>query len=373
MARTAYIHIPFCAHKCDFCDFAAFAGVDDLAQEYSRVVINEIAERVLLQPNDAELTSLHYGGGTPGYIDPAYLSDIHQAIVGAIGLTEDAEVALETTPHAISLEKAKAWKDMGINRLSVGVQSFNDNELKAMGRDHTAAEALKGIEIAQQAGFDNIGLDLMYGLPEQTVSSWGQTLSTALSLRLPHLSAYGLTLAGNSPLLQRYPHECEAYPNEDIYVSMYEALVSMAPATGLHQYEISNFCQPGFQSRHNLTYWTNDEYLAFGVSAHRYFNGVRSSNFRSLKRYMRDFLGNETFEQIDEKTKAKEAILLGLRLREGINVADFRRRYGFDIEQLFQDEIQKLSAGGFLTVEEGHLRLSQSGVLVSNLVIAEFV
>jgi len=373
MARTAYIHIPFCAHKCDFCDFAAFAGVDDLSQEYTRVVINEIAERVLQQPNDGELTSVHYGGGTPGYIDPEYLLDIHKAVRGAIGLTPDAEVALETTPHAISLEKAKRWKEIGINRLSIGVQSFNDNELKAMGRDHTATQALKGIEIAQEAGFDNIGLDLMYGLPEQTVSTWGQTLSTALSLRLPHLSAYGLTLAGNSPLLVRYPHESESYPSEDIYVSMYEALVSMAPATGLHQYEISNFCQPGFQSRHNLTYWTNDEYLAFGVSAHRYVNGVRSSNFRSLKRYMRDYLGNETFEEIDEKTKAKEAIFLGLRLREGINVAEFRLRYGFDIEQLFQEKIEKLSAGGFLTVENGHLRLSQSGVLVSNLVIAEFV
>ena len=373
MARTAYIHIPFCAHKCDFCDFAAFAGVDDLSQEYCQTVINEVQERLAAQPNCGELSSLHYGGGTPGYIDTKCFRQLHNAVKALIGVDKDAEVAIETTPHAITKDKAQQWLDMGINRLSIGVQSFNDLELKAMGRDHTCAQALKGIEVALEAGFTNIGIDLMYGLPEQTGESWRATLSTALALRLPHLSAYGLTLAGNSPLLRRYPHECESYPNEDLYVDMYETLVSMAPAAGLAQYEVSNFSLPGYESRHNLTYWTNDEYLAFGVSAHRYVDGVRSSNFRSLKRYMRDYMGNETFERIDEKTRAKEAIFLGLRLRSGIDVADFRRRYGFALDQLFKEKIQRLSDGGFLTFEDGCLKLSQSGVLVSNLVIAEFV
>jgi oxygen-independent coproporphyrinogen-3 oxidase len=174
-------------------------------------------------------------------------------------------------------------------------------------------------------------------------------------------------------LLRRYPANCTSYPGEELYVAMYQALIAHCGAAGLSQYEISNFAQPGYQSRHNLTYWSNDEYFGFGVSAHRYINGVRSSNYRSLRRYMRDFLANETFERIDDKTRAKEAIFLGLRLREGINLAEFRVKYGLDIEQVLAAKLSLLADGGFLTYEDGRLKLSQEGVLVSNLVIAELV
>jgi oxygen-independent coproporphyrinogen-3 oxidase len=373
MAQTAYIHIPFCAHKCDFCDFAAFAGVDDLMNDYSDVVVREISQRLSRSPNNSPLKSVHYGGGTPGYVDPAELKRVQSAIAAIVGIEEGAEITLETTPHAISKDKAKAWLDMGFNRLSIGIQSFNDSELTAMGRDHSGCQALKGIETAVEAGFKNIGLDLIYGLPEQTLQSWQETLGTALSLDLPHLSAYGLTIANHSPLLNKYPKNCNSYPGEDIYVAMYEQLITMCSQAGLVQYEISNFARQGYQSRHNLTYWANEEYLGFGVSAHRYVHGARSSNFRSLRRYMRDFLADETFEQIDEKTRAKEAIFLGLRLRDGINLAEFRSKYGLDIEEVLKTKLRKLADGGFLTVEDGRLKLSQEGVLVSNLVIAELV
>jgi oxygen-independent coproporphyrinogen-3 oxidase len=373
MAQAAYIHIPFCAHKCDFCDFAAFAGVDDLTPEYCDVVVREISERISIEPNMDSLESLFYGGGTPGYIPPVQLERVHVAISKAVGLTTDAEVTMETTPQSITLEKAQAWLEMGINRISIGVQSFDDKELQAMGRDHTAAQALRGIELARQAGFENVAMDLMYGVPEQTLQSWERTLDTTLELGLPHLSAYGLTIAVNAPLLQRYPTSSDAYPVEDTFVTMYEMLLERTKAAGLEQYEISNFCKPGHRSRHNLTYWSNEEYLAFGVSAHRYVNGVRSSNFRSLKKYMRDCLGHETFERIDEKTRAKEAIFLGLRRTDGINLEQFSQRYGFHIEQLLADKIARLSDGGFLIVEDGFLRLSPAGVLVSNLVLAELV
>lgn len=373
MARAAYIHIPFCAHKCDFCDFAAFAGVDDLTPEYCDVVVREIGERISIEPNETTLDSLFYGGGTPGYIHPAELGKVHEAVSKAVGLDADAEVTLETTPQSVTVDKAKAWLDMGINRISIGVQSFNDNELKAMGRDHTSAQALGGIERAQQGGFTNIAIDLMYGLPEQSIDSWRSTLGVALSLGVPHLSAYGLTIAGNSPLLRRYPLNGAAYPVEDTFVEMYKMLLEATREAGLNQYEISNFARAERLSKHNLRYWANDEYLAFGVSAHRYVNGVRSSNFRSLRKYMRDCLGNETFERIDDKTRAKEAIFLGLRRTAGINLAEFRGRYGFDIESLLSEKINRLSDGGFLTVEDGCLKLSPSGVLVSNLVLAELV
>lgn len=373
MAQAAYIHIPFCAHKCDFCDFAAFAGVDDLTPEYCDVVVKEVQERISLEPNMDMLTSVFYGGGTPGYIEPTQLRRVHKAVDQVVGLVRDAEVTMETTPQSITVDKAKEWLEMGINRISIGVQSFDDAELKAMGRDHTADQALKGIENARTAGFTNIAMDLMYGLPEQTMESWNRTLTTTMSLQLPHLSAYGLTIAGNSPLLNRYPLSSQAYPGEEHFVGMYRLLLEKTKEAGMQQYEISNFCLPGYESRHNLTYWANDEYLAFGVSAHRYYSGVRSSNFRSLRKYMRDCLGNETFERIDDKTRAKEAIFLGLRRTAGIDLQDFRERYGFDLQDLLADKINRLSDGGFLTIEDNRLKLSPSGVLVSNLVLAELV
>lgn len=374
MALTAYIHIPFCSHKCDFCDFAAFAGVDDMENDYCRVVVSEIQARTQeYQHPPGGMRSVFYGGGTPGYIDPDNLSLIHVALSETVGLAADAEVSLETTPHSITMEKAKRWLSLGINRLSIGLESLNDDELRAIGRDHTVAEAIKGVDIAREAGFVNVAIDLMYGLPTQTLTSWEKTLDRALGLGAPHLSAYGLTLAGNSPLLNKFPRECPAYPDEDLFGSMYALLVTKCESAGLQQYEISNFTKPGYESRHNLTYWANSEYFGFGVSAHRYLAGVRSSNFRGLKRYMRDFLSDETCEVIDEKTRAKEALFLGLRLRTGINLDNFKSTYGFDVRAVRSDKIQALTEGGFLEVADGYLRLSQTGVLVSNLVMAELV
>lgn len=373
MAEAAYIHIPFCAHKCDFCDFAAFAGVDDLSEQYADVLVSEIAERIARQPNDEPLSSVFYGGGTPGYIAPAILARIHEAVVTHIGVKPDAEVTIETTPQSITREKTRDWKSIGVNRISVGVQSFSDLELHAMGRDHTAATAIEGINAALEGGMSNVALDLMYGLPEQTLESWKSTLTIATSIGLPHMSAYGLTIANNSPLLSRYPRDSEKYPAENAFVGMYEMLLESCETAGLSQYEISNFAAPGRQSVHNIVYWTNREYLAFGVSAHRYFNGVRSSNFRGLKRYMREPLGDETSERIDEKTRAKEAIFLGLRMRQGINLFDYSQRYGLKLEEVMGEGIAKLSEGGFLEVQDGWLKLSQKGVLVSNLVLAELV
>ena len=376
MALTAYIHIPFCSHKCDFCDFAAFAGVDDMQSQYCQTVVAEIRERIKLQANReraASLQSLFYGGGTPGYIDPANLALIHEAIVETIGIAPGAEISLETTPHSITLDKAKSWRALGINRLSIGLESLNDSELTAIGRDHTVDQALRGVETARQAGFTNISLDLMYGLPTQTLRSWEKTLDTAIGLDPLHLSSYGLTIAGNSPLLNRFPRDSAEYPDEDAFASMYALVIQKSQAAGLKQYEISNFSQPGFESRHNLTYWANTEYYGFGVSAHRYVGGVRSSNFRGLKRYLRDYLVDETSEVINEETRAKEALFLGLRLRRGINLKDYQRTYGFNVEEFHEAKIRQLTEGGFLEIDNGYLRLSQQGVMVSNLVMAELV
>ncbi len=372
MPKSAYIHIPFCAHKCDFCDFAVVTNLESRIPEYCQTVAKEIRER-LSNKESSSLDTVFYGGGTPGYIDPQELAQIHQTLIEYAGINKNAEVTLETTPNAITVEKASAWRDIGINRLSIGIESVNDHELTAMGRDHTRAQALLGVKAAQEAGFSNIAIDLMYGLPEQTLDSWQTCLEQTLSLGLPHLSAYALTLATNSPLLRRYPLGSPQMPDDDLSASMYEMLVDTALKAGLEQYEVSNFARPGFSSRHNLTYWQNDEYYGFGLSAHRYVDGTRSHNWRSFNRYLDDYLGHESLEVIDRETRVKEAIILGLRTTAGINLQEFETSYGVNLLSRFGEKIAEFTDQQLFYSSDNTLKLTRKGMLLSNLVLTEFV
>jgi len=373
MPQAAYVHIPFCAHHCDFCDFAVAVGVDDRMETYCQVVSREIEERLAGRAAFQPLKSVFYGGGTPGYLPAHWLAVIHESLAKACGIDADAEVTLETTPETVSLENARAWLAVGINRISIGVESLDDRELAAMGRRGSRRQAFLAIEAARAAGFTNISCDLMYGLPEQTLESWQSTLRDLLATPIQHLSAYGLTIAAKSPLLLRYPRDSEAYPDDVLNEKLYETLVASAEDSGFTQYEISNFSRPGYESRHNLVYWKNDEYFGFGVSAHRYVDRVRSSNLRSFARYMLNCLENESEEEIDDKTRLQEAIFLALRTRAGIDLAAFSRRYGVDLINTYGSNVDKLIAGGFLELAGGALRLTQKGVLVSNLVMSEFM
>ena len=378
MTLSAYVHIPFCSHKCDFCDFAAFAGLDHLAGDYCKVVESEITQRMDAEPTSCELGSIFYGGGTPGLIDPELLAVVHHKLVSKPRLAKDIEVTLETTPHSITTKKAKSWLALGINRLSIGVESFSDDELKAIGRDHSRAQAISGIRTAVEAGFENISCDLMYALPTQTMTGWKQTLKDLFDIaaqtpQIKHFSAYGLHLATNSPLFSRFPKTSPDYPTDDVYAQMYDLLVEDAHQSGFEQYEVSNFARVGFQSRHNLSYWDNQEYLAFGVSAHRYRNGVRSSNWRSLAKYMNDPLGDELYELITPEMRLSESIMLGLRKRSGIDLSQFLEEFGYRLEEKKSKKIGELIDGGFLEISGQRLALTQKGVPVSNSVIAELI
>ncbi len=383
MVSHAYIHIPFCSHKCDFCDFAAFAGVDHLTDDYEKVVLKEMDDRLTaLGERRGELTgerlkSVFFGGGTPGLVEPRVLGSMLAKLNSYIKPAADCEITIETTPHAITRDKLGEWESLGINRISVGVESFLDEELKAMGRDHYRKEAFQGLELACQSKVAVVGLDLMYGLPTQTLESFAKSLGTAIDFaarfdNLLHVSAYGLHLADNSPLYSRFPKGADAYPADNSYVEMFELLVETLEGAGFEHYEVSNFARPGRESRHNMAYWMNAEYLAFGVSAHRYLDGVRTSNWRSLKRYMRDWLGDETTDVIDEKTRTREAIMLGLRLRRGIELAVFEKEHGFDLSERFSSEIEKFAQAGLMEKSAGRLFLTRKGVPVSNSVIAAF-
>ncbi len=377
MIVSVYIHIPFCSSKCDFCDLAAIAGLNNLEDDYCQIICNEIEGRLGHLDEKPNISSIFYGGGTPGLLEPAKIAKIQEKLLKYIHIAERAEITLETTPSTISPAKVAQWLDIGINRLSIGVQSLNDGELSAIGRADSSKQALAGICQAVTGGFTNVACDLIYGLPSQTQASWEKSLNTLLALAhelkyIQHISAYALSIGQNSPLLHRFARNSQIYPDEEQYKQMYELLVLTLAQAGFMQYEISNFSKIDYQSRHNLSYWNNSEYQAFGMSSHRYLDGIRSSNWRSLKRYMKDCLGLESSEVIDSQTKLKEAIMLGLRLTNGIDLAGFEQEYGINLLTYFSRVIEKLVSGNFLEHSGGSLKLTPKAVLVSNSVISEF-
>jgi oxygen-independent coproporphyrinogen III oxidase len=373
MAKSAYIHIPFCRHKCHFCDFVAHAGIDDLIDEYCRIVVREIEERLFEDPNDQKLKTVYFGGGTPGYLEPRLLLPILSALEANCGIECGAEITLETTPGCLSLSRCREWLASGFNRISIGVESMDDGELEAIGRGADRAGAVAGLQIARQSGFSNIAVDLIYGLPGQNQLSWQQSLTDLLALKPEHLSAYNLTIAAGAKLLRKYPRGSPCYPDEKAFEDMYYLAVECCAKQGLKQYEIANFALDGFECRHNLTYWQNSEYLAFGAGAHRYFRGRRSANWRSVKKYMREYKSLESHEEIDAATRAQEAIFLGLRLRQGIDLSKLQAEYGIDLLESRAEKIEELSGSGFLELAAGRLRLTHKGVLVSNTVLAELI
>lgn len=374
----SYVHIPFCTHKCEFCDFAAFAGLMHLEDEYCSIVVDEIEQRLASVAAPVKLSTIYYGGGTPGLVSPKNVARIHETLLRLAQAEPSMEVTLETTPHAITAEKCRQWRQLGINRLSIGIESLSDDELAAIGRDHSKAQALSGVALAQENGFDNISVDFMYGLPTQTLASWNETLEHFLALAaatpsIKHVSSYGLALADNSPLYSKFPRNSPQYPADELFADMFQLLVDKLKAAGFVHYEVSNFAKPGAFSRHNMIYWKNLPYLAFGVGAHRYVDGWRSSNWRSLKRYMREPLACELNEFIDAPTRVKEAIMLGLRMRAGIDLAEFESLYGLSLEKEFARQIERLAEGGFLTVSEGRMSLTDRGVPISNSILVEFM
>lgn len=381
MTDSAYVHIPFCTHKCDFCEFAAFAGVAHLEDEYSRILCDEIRARTKLLPNrnsHDQLSSVYFGGGTPGLAATENIEKILSTLCETLGIAQQAEITLETTPHAISMEKARRWQELGINRLSIGIESLHDSELAAIGRDHTHAQAVQGVRLACQAGFDNISCDFMYALPTQTEQSWRQTLAEFLDLaqqnpQIKHVSAYALTLSANSPLYSRFPKQSPQYPADDTFADMYDALVEMLPEAGFEHYEVSNFAKQGYRCRHNLVYWNNDDYHAFGVGAHRYIGGVRSANWRSLRKYMTDPLSDEYSEVIDDSMRLKEAILLGLRMCEGLDLRYILQEFGVNLEQSHVELLNRLKTAGFIELSNHRLRLTEKGIPVSNSIITELI
>jgi oxygen-independent coproporphyrinogen-3 oxidase len=405
-AVSLYIHIPFCQAKCTYCDFNSYSGLAHLFERYVRALQAEM--QWVRQGRSLQVNTLYLGGGTPTVLPLALLDEVLQACREHFTITEGAEVTVEANPGTMDGGYLAGLLEMGVNRLSLGVQSFHDDELRFLGRIHTAAQAVETYRLAKGAGFGNINLDLIYGLPRQTLSgwqairpcswqairpgpwqairpcSWQATLQQAIHLRADHLSLYCLTVEEDTPLGQRIAQGKLPAPDPDLAAEMYTLAEETLARAGYVHYEISNWAQPGHECLHNLTYWRNRSYLGLGAGAHSYFDRKRWYNVLSPAEYITlleaDSQGlfppsvREEVEEIDETLEMAETMILGLRLvQEGVRLADFRERFGRELMDVYGGEIREMGRVALLTVDGERVRLTARGRLLGNEVFQRFL
>ncbi len=374
-----YVHIPFCLKKCYYCDFVSYQDKDELIDKYIYALCNEILQNaeILSQYN---VTSIYIGGGTPSYIDAKYIKQILDTIYLLINKDELIEVTIELNPNSITEEKLKIYKDSGINRLSIGLQSNHNNVLKKIGRAHTIEDFEKALDLANNLEFENISVDLIYPLPDLNLNDFKNTVDYVVSLKnrnVKHISIYNLEIHENTKLDFLLKEGYLSLVNEDIEYEMYKYLNYTLPKNGYYRYEISNYAIPGFESVHNLKYWNQDRYLGFGVNASSFFGGTRYKNETNIEKYIDDVLSDKSTiiekEEMDLLDLMKEYIILALRKIEGINVDDFKMKYKKNIYNIFLDEINELIQEGLLEKNKNNIKLTERGLEVANVVWERFI
>ncbi len=373
---SLYIHIPFCARKCPYCDFYSLAGRDDLVDAYLDALETEItlaasAVRAAGIPacGRSLLSTIFIGGGTPTILPPDQIHHILDACRNHLGIAPDAEVTVECNPGTLAASDLSALRAAGVNRLSIGVQSLDDDELAFLERVHTAAEAEATVRAAHDAGFDDVSLDLMYCLPGQTPTRWRDTLNRAAALDPSHVSAYALTVEADTPLWDLVDAgEVEPMPEDpqaDLFMLTSETLTEL----GFEHYEISNFARPGRQCRHNLTYWRNEPYLGIGAAAWSFVAGERRRNVADVEVYSQKLASGESpvdfAETCTGAAAANETLMMGLRLRDGISLHAFNGRHGVDLPALRGDDIQRFVDEGLSTIADDRLSLTPRGMCVA--------
>ncbi len=369
---AVYFHVPFCLHRCGYCDFTLVARQDELIPSYLTALQNELAmlDRVY------DVDTIFIGGGTPTHLTAGQLERLLQLISNHFRLTRDGEFSIEANPDGLDDERLVALANAGVNRLSLGVQSFDDNVLKTLERQHAGEEAIEVVHRAQQR-FANLSLDLIFGVPGQSMDVWQQTLATAMQLPLTHVSTYSLTFEKGTDFFSRLKHGSLAAVPDDLERDMYALAISELNATGLQHYEISNFARPGFRCRHNQVYWAADEYFAFGPGAARYVNGIRSTNARNVSRWINAWLKNEValqdHERLNAEQRAREAIYLGLRLVDGIELSAFETQFGCRVSDLAAECLNQHLSAGNLEIVDANLRLTAEGRFIADSVVADFL
>ena len=379
-ALGLYVHVPFCSAICHYCNFNRGLLDDRLKRRYVSAVIAEIrgapARRWAGRGRPAADT-VFFGGGTPSLLDPAEIASILDACRDAFALSADAEVTLEANPETVTADSLAAYRKAGVNRLSLGVQSFRDDELRQLGRIHDAARARQAVADARSAGFDNLSLDLMMWLPGQTVARWQESVEGLQAANPEHASLYMLELYPTAPLREEMARAGSAQAPDDVAADMYEWAMDALDVSGFSQYEISNVAKPGCQSRHNLKYWTDGEWLGFGPGAHSTILGVRWKNVSATGEYLARVEGGADTgverRDLTASERWQDAVIMGLRLRDGISVEAIAAKYGLDLWAGYGDHLQPYVEAGLLLHLDGRLRLSRRGMLVANEVFTVFI
>jgi oxygen-independent coproporphyrinogen III oxidase len=388
---SIYIHIPFCTHRCAYCDFNTYAGQESLIPAYVDALCKEI-ELIGYAAREAvsEVHTIFFGGGTPSLLTPRQFESIFQALGDNFTFTENAEITVEANPGTVSYEDLVQLRKVGINRISYGVQSANAEELRMLERIHDFFDVIEAVTSARKAGFTNLNLDLIYGLPEQTLRTWQTTVKRILDLHPEHLSAYALTLEHGTPFGRWASKGLLPMPDPDLAAEMYEWLGDTLAENVYFQYEISNWAKPGYECRHNLQYWRGLPYLAFGAGAHGYANGYRYSNVLRIKTFVDrltdvdsrlsnlDFPLSPTTVNHHKQTREddmSEFMMTGLRLtREGVSQEEFHSRFGQSIRNVYGKEIDELLNLGLIENGSGqNIKISQRGRLLGNQVFMRFV
>jgi putative oxygen-independent coproporphyrinogen III oxidase len=376
MTRAAYIHIPFCEHICHYCDFNKVFLKGQPVDEYLTALEEEI-KLTLAETPTRGLDSIFVGGGTPTALNVMQLERLCQIIRDHLPFNKNIEFTFEANPGDLSGDKLKVLYDSGVNRLSFGVQSFNDELLKKIGRTHKAEDVFRSVDAAKRIGFHNISLDLIYSLPGQTLEDFKQTLETSFSLETTHFSGYSLIIEPKTIFYQLLNKGKLQLPDEDDEAAMYELLMDQMEKHGYQQYEISNFSKKGYESRHNLTYWNNDHYYGFGAGAHSYLTGVRRSNYGPLKKYMTP-IENRQLPIMDEnlltnKEMWEEEMFLGLRKTKGISINHFSQKFGKSPLVIFENQIEQLKKKKLIDISEGYIFLTQHGRFLGNEAFQAFL
>lgn len=381
--RAAYIHFPFCQNKCPYCDFVSYALRDVSTAGYVDALIREM--ELISKSEDgafsAPFDTLYLGGGTPCVFSPEEIERVVQKAQSLFSFSENIEITMEVNPGAVTKESLGEYKNTGINRISLGVQSFSNDVLENIGRIHDATAAVRCITAIRESGFTNFSCDLMTGLPGQSVSSALESAMRLVDLQVPHISHYALTLAQGTPFYQKYIQHPEFLPPEDKERQMHHAILSLLEKNGYHHYEISNCCFPGYESRHNINYWKALPYYGFGCGAHSYYAGKRRANTADICDYREKlFLPDaelSLFQKIEEEIspdeEKKEFILLGLRLLSGVSKDEYHSRFHADLTVDFSQEIASLCEAGLLVEKDACFFIPPDKLDVANLVFMKFV
>lgn len=370
-AMGLYIHIPFCRQKCLYCDFPSFSGKDELMKEYSLALSMEIEKNSSLL-----YKSIFIGGGTPTYLS-LNSWEIIKSSVDKLKKTDDIEFTVEANPGTLNKDILLLFKNMGVNRLSIGLQSCDDIILRRIGRIHNFSDFVTAYEMARKMEFKNINVDLMFGLPDQTMEQWKNTLSNIVKIAPEHISCYSLIVEDGTPFYNMQRLGKLNLPSEELEREMYHYAVKFLRENGYNQYEISNFAKENMECRHNIIYWEAREYMGCGSGAHSFYNGERFSNKVKIEDYINSMReNNNAMEEIHKnsvKDNMEEFMFMGLRMTEGISIEEFQKRFNIDIFEIYGHIINKFINNSLLMMKNGRIYLSPQGIEVSNSVMCEFI